>query len=416
MKLKTLISLIIILLIGFACSNLTQISKKNVSYIYNPLINKINVSYVVFHKSNNISTLYYRIKTSELLYVKSKNGQGYKAEIKLKYLLLNDFDSKVVSDSGSVVRVDSILYEKKQYLIDSIDFKTSEARMYVLQINVNDVQKKVEAESYVNIDKRTQYSAQNFLIMTMNNMPAFRNYFAGYEKFYIKARSEGSVKFYTKVYRKDFPIAIPPFSERTENKIILKPDSSFTINLTHKNTNALTFKKTGIYYLQNEINAPEGLVIFRFYEDFPDITNASNMLYPLMYITTKSEFDKMLLSRNKKETVDNYWLELAGNSSRARELIRRYYSRVREANLLFTSYQEGWKTDRGIIYIIYGSPNIVYKNSEKETWIYGSTQSSRSIAFNFYRLSNPFCDNDFTLTRSTNYKNSWYNAVENWRK
>ena len=159
-----------------------------------------------------------------------------------------------------------------------------------------------------------------------------------------------------------------------------------------------------------------GIVIFRYYDDFPEITEAVNMINPLIYITTKNEFDKIYMAKDKKTEIDNFWMDIAGNPDRARELIKEYYTRVMEANLMFSSYMEGWMTDRGMIYIVFGKPNVVYKNTDYETWIYGSAQSSRSIAFSFYRLTNPFADNDFGLSRNSNYKNSWYIAVEMWRR
>lgn len=414
MKFKITISLIILYLFLFACTSITQLNKRNLSFLYNPVNNKLNGQFVVFHKSGNISTLYYKIMTSDILYER-QNNKTYKGVVKLKYRLLNDFNSKEVSDSGSVVKVDSADIIK-EFIIDSIDFKTTDARNYVMQIDMLDMSRKTEFQTFLLIDKSNPFCAQNFLIKTTDNHPSFKNYFTGNEKFRILLNSASSTKLYVKLYRKDFPVAMPPFSEHSEGKIVLKPDSAFTVDITNKTTKELSFKKTGIYYIQSEADAKGGLVVFRFYDDFPEITNASNMLYPLMYITTKNEFDKILLSKDKKAAVDNYWLELAGNTSRARDMIFKYYTRVKDANILFTSYEEGWKTDRGIIYIVYGSPNIVYKNTESETWVYGSTQSSRSIVFNFNRLSNPFTDNDFSLNRSSNYKNSWYNAVENWRR
>ena len=39
---------------------------------------------------------------------------------------------------------------------------------------------------------------------------------------------------------------------------------------------------------------------------------------------------------------------------RAKELIKNYYGRLQHANLFFTSYLEGWKTDRGMIFMIFG--------------------------------------------------------------
>ena len=59
-----------------------------------------------------------------------------------------------------------------------------------------------------------------------------------------------------------------------------------------------------------------------------------------------------------------------GNIDKARELIRIYYTRILYSNYYFTSYKEGWRTERGMIYTIYGPPDKVYKTSDGESWGY----------------------------------------------
>ena len=97
-------------------------------------------------------------------------------------------------------------------------------------------------------------------------------------------------------------------------------------------------------------------------------------------------------------------------------MIRKYYNRMQDANLYFTSYLEGWKTDRGMIYLIYGTPNTIIRNANSETWTYGEENNINSLQYTFSRVDNPFTDNDFTLERSGVYKQSWYVAVDIWRQ
>jgi hypothetical protein len=98
------------------------------------------------------------------------------------------------------------------------------------------------------------------------------------------------------------------------------------------------------------------------------------------------------------------------------KMIAKFYSRVMTANKLFTSYKEGWKTDRGIIYIVYGAPSEVYRRTGEEEWIYGERSNMLSIRFFFDQAENPLSDNDYILQRSSGYKPGWYIAVENWRR
>jgi GWxTD domain-containing protein len=124
----------------------------------------------------------------------------------------------------------------------------------------------------------------------------------------------------------------------------------------------------------------------------------------------------MANNRNTKAAVDSFWIAAGGSQDRARELIRKFYNRVEDSNKYFSSYLEGWKSDRGLVYIVYGPPNIVYKSSDSENWIYGEENNFNSLSFTFLKVINPFTDNDYRLERSQIFKTSWMNAVEMWRQ
>ncbi|HRD38102.1 MAG TPA: GWxTD domain-containing protein, partial [Bacteroidia bacterium] len=101
---------------------------------------------------------------------------------------------------------------------------------------------------------------------------------------------------------------------------------------------------------------------------------------------------------------------------RAKTLLKRYYARVTESNKLFTSYLPGWKTDRGMIYIVFGAPNNMYKFNGGETWVYGEETQSYAVRFHFKKVINPFSDNDYIMERNEYYKEAWYRAVDYWRQ
>ena len=98
--------------------------------------------------------------------------------------------------------------------------------------------------------------------------------------------------------------------------------------------------------------------------------------------------------------VDKYWLGKAASKERARSLIRTYYSRVELANKLFTCHLEGWKTDRGLISIIFGPPTYISNNRNSEVWSYGDDNNINSLKFIFDKKTNPFSSNDFVLKRN----------------
>ena len=173
----------------------------------------------------------------------------------------------------------------------------------------------------------------------------------------------------------------------------------------------------GIYHFQTDTAQTEGTTVFHFDEGFPEIETPLQAILPLRYLTTQKEYDALLNYPDHKIAIDSFWLVRASNKpERAKNMIAKYYQRVVLANRMFTSYQEGWKTDRGIVYIIYGPPTEVYRKTGQEQWIYGERGNPLNINFYFDEVENPFTFNDYSLQRSVDYKSGWYIAVENWRR
>src|SRR5690606_7455042 len=160
----------------------------------------------------------------------------------------------------------------------------------------------------------------------------------------------------------------------------------------------------------------QGFYLYHFRDGFPFISNAEQMIEPLRYISTNEEFIKLEDASNKKKAVDEYWLQLAGNEERAREAMTAFYGRLEKSNKYFSTNREGWKTDRGIIYIIYGLPTTIYKTPTFESWIYGEETNVLSLHFKFRKVENPMSNNDFKLIRDIDMKPSWYRAVDSWRQ
>jgi GWxTD domain-containing protein len=153
-----------------------------------------------------------------------------------------------------------------------------------------------------------------------------------------------------------------------------------------------------------------------FDEGFPEIYTPEQLRAPLKYITTNKEFDLLMASDQPKAAVDNFWLSKAGNEERAKSLIQKYYRNVEESNAYFTSYLEGWKTDRGLIYTVLGKPNYVYRSENTEEWIYGEPEHRNSLWFTFVKVKNPFTDRDYMLLRSPTFKDPWNITVQSWRR
>jgi hypothetical protein len=106
-------------------------------------------------------------------------------------------------------------------------------------------------------------------------------------------------------------------------------------------------------------------------------------------------------------------LSVTGDKERAKDLMKSYFRRVELANRYFTSYKEGWKTDRGMIYIIFGLPDEVYQFTDREVWNYKN--SSYKISFDFVQSSTVFDPDNYVLIRQKKFQETWYEVIDLWR-
>ena len=171
----------------------------------------------------------------------------------------------------------------------------------------------------------------------------------------------------------------------------------------------------GLYSLRVSGSAkPFGLLAER--NGFPELTQAVELIQPLIYLTSSAERQKLYDSPDAKRAVDRFWLDVAGGQQTiARQLIRTYYERVAAANRLFSSYKAGWMTDRGMLYIVYGPPETVYRTPTEERWIYRPGMTGEGT-YTFHPKPSTFAPEHYELVRRPEYERLWYAAVEQWRK
>jgi len=136
----------------------------------------------------------------------------------------------------------------------------------------------------------------------------------------------------------------------------------------------------------------------------------------LRYITTEDEYKSIKNSSDPKAAIDEFWISCSGSKDRARKLIKNYYGRVAHSNRYFSSFVPGWKTDRGLIYVIFGPPESVLISTTREYWVYGKEGSIDNVTFEFVQAKNPFSKTDYRLVRNEIYKPYWHRVVGAWRE
>lgn len=413
---KKSIVYLFIVIVALACGTSRKRTTITQTSTYKRDANTIRPQFNVFHISDSLSELHFKINSKEILYTKP-DGINFNSNVLISYRLLPDFDSKEIIDSSSYRLVDQNNDGSDKSLLGKLTINALKGKNYVLRVTVTDLNRNVETVGVVAIDKEDDLNRQNFIVTSNTaDAPLFRTYVRSNEEIKIKYKAQIGVTLYVRYYNRDFPLAAPPFSVSDPKPFQYKQDSMFTLQLSDQGSVSFTPPKKGFYHFQLDTTKREGLTLFHFSDAFPEIKKAEDMITPLRFITSKQEYEELNNSTNKKASIEKFWMNSTGNQDRAKEIIRKYYNRVQDANYYFTSYLEGWKTDRGMVYLIYGSPNVIYRTLTSETWIYGEENNINSLSYSFSKVNNPFTNNDYTLERSVVYKQSWYTAVDIWRE
>jgi GWxTD domain-containing protein len=409
-------SLFILAIFMAGCYTASKVSLHNLVSLYKPDKQFADLDSYVYHTSDSTSTLFVRVLYSDLDYLKDPFTGLYTCSYSLNYKLTTGYESKDILSTSSIVSGDSLNFGNSAGIVHTFDIKVKYPGVYMLEINLFDMNRQASSTRYLRVDKSSRNGRQDFLILNQSRELMFKNYVSIDEAFKIVTGDQAIEFLYVNYYNRDFPMARPPYTEDRDPVFEFRPDSAYSIPLSGGESEWLTLSGPGFYHFRKDTLSREGLTVFFFPEGFPEVTTPEQLRAPLRYITTRKEYDTLMESSQIKAAVDDFWLKTARSPERARLLIQKYYSNVEEANKYFTSYLEGWKTDRGLIYTIFGRPEFVYRGDDTEDWIYGEPQNRSSLQFTFVRVNNPFTDNDFMLLRSPTMKESWFVTVQSWRR
>jgi GWxTD domain-containing protein len=403
-----------LLLFVASCTGTRDLSVVNLSGIYRNADRFFHPEFAVAHASDTTSRIVVLLNTKELLFSRQSDDR-FRAFFSVHYKLAEAYESiKTILDSGNTSFQVSE-EEKNLPLVYEVPFRLPKKSEMLLIVSIRDNQKNYAEEFYVPVDNASRQSRQSFSAQAKNeNHILFRNYVSDHDSVKISFRDSSVKKLFVRAYSRTFPLAPPPFSFDVREEFDYRPDHTFTYDVN--DTNYINLKQQGFYHFQSDTADRNGFTLYVYPGSFPAVTSPEQMLECVRYLTTKREFEEMKANPNKKAAMDKFWLDLGGNADRTKHLIRKYYTRIREANQYFSSYTAGWRTDRGLVYTVFGKPNNVYKSSTAESWIYGTPNNALSVNFFFTRVINPFSDNDYMLTREPLFEGSWMRAVDVWRQ
>jgi GWxTD domain-containing protein len=206
-------------------------------------------------------------------------------------------------------------------------------------------------------------------------------------------------------------VALPPMATISRPDTLADEIYPLSIRLDE----ALVFREAG-YYRVSDPQSGAGLGFLIGKNEFPLLSTPQELMDPMIYISTREERNLLLQSENSKLALDQFWLKISPQKDRARELIKKYFLQIEQANRSFSILKEGWKTDMGMVMAIFGPPVQVFRSRDTEIWIYDKNQSPESTLFYFFRQDAGNFGDIWELKRLSDYDKIWYGVVDLWRK
>lgn len=208
-------------------------------------------------------------------------------------------------------------------------------------------------------------------------------------------------------YKRTFAAAAPPFARNIADDQFLRADSVF-----QQSSPLFTPVAAGLYLFQLDTSSAEGVAVYAGDAPYPKFNRIPALTGPLTYLTTADEQVALREAGQDKAKFDKVILDMTRDKDRAKSMMRSYFQRVEQANRLFTGHKEGWKTDQGMIYLIFGAPSEISRTTANEIWFYKATQ----LKFVFYRRGSVYAPWSFFLQRSDSFTQEWYSTIDLWRK
>jgi GWxTD domain-containing protein len=254
-----------------------------------------------------------------------------------------------------------------------------------------------------------QFPYPDFILYSSQGIPLFHQFLSGTTQLVAQNYHSGSAEYTAYYYQHNFLPALPPMAEPRKSESQLSIDSIFQFTDTSE-----TIYREGLYFVQRDTNSFEGISFLKRDRYFPELVRPEDLADAFRYILKSEEFEDLMKASDTKKAFDRLVLELSPSPEHARQLIKSYFFRVRMANLMFTTYKEGWKNDMGMIFIIFGWPDGVRQAEDQVIWKY-QFHNKQDIRFEFFKVKTIFSDAHFVLKRKQSYDQPWLEAVELWR-
>ena len=419
MRLNFLVLILLASLIGCKVQQKKPVSKESAALdrikpkATKPVVSSINGKYNFIDSTNAKVFLLIELANLPEGITMAKLNETFK----VVWSIVPEYGTKEKLKSGKLEFSEQYFKKVDNYYRLTFDVpKIKSAESAVLILDFIDIEAATKYTYDMPLDFASKKADTRFLIYNTDSedFPRFIPYiFAGTE-FNVKSILPSTEKLFLKRYKNvSLPALSPMSSSRRDAYSEFEPLETIEIKAGEK----IVLPNAGMYVLtQSPDNHQDGYGFLVVDERFPRDTHPETLKEVLVYMSTPKEIDEIKKTADAKEALDMYFLGVSkGNQALAKQLIKTYYKRIAESNKLFSTYKEGWKTDKGMVFVIMGPPSRVQRNRQREVWLYAQSTNNSEIIFTFYRKSNAFSDQNFELVRYPEYSSFWYPFVEAWR-
>ncbi|WP_339701502.1 GWxTD domain-containing protein [uncultured Roseivirga sp.] len=315
---------------------------------------------------------------------------------------------------NSATRLDSaaLIATGFREFIYSFEFeKTPDQSLIVLEVNNILRNRKFLIDIPIQRNKNTRN--QPFLIFeAQRNVPYFSRFVNLDQAVRLVNVFGNDGKYQVQGVVNNQAVAIPTFDEgRVQAPTVIEIDTLYG----PVEGEIMKFSTAGYYVINDSTEPSNSMGILVTDSFYPYFGQFEKMIEPLIFISTNDEFKTLRRATDSRMAFEDFVTTRISNGGKvAQDFVKFYYRRVRKSAHLFTSNKEGWKTDRGMVYQIYGNPLQVFRNEEQELWVYAAPNGGR-IRFNFAVVSAESNLLEYSLIRESKYKESWMDAVTSWR-
>lgn len=327
------------------------------------------------------------------------------------YTLLESYEQELSNGQSIVLKNENLKYATERHWLFEVPVEIPLGNNLSIALFTALDTRQGDEYSY-SLDLKSSFVSDHpdFGAYYANDIPFDQNYLNIKQQLLFKtSRGPNIENFY---YPMRFEIPLPPM----EIKLSPIPKELEVINSGYFLANIpKKFDREGYYFLQTDTTLATGLILKATHEAFPKVQDWEEMVQMVTYISTRKELETLNSAQNKKKALDEYWVQITRNPETAKDLIREYFRQIEFANILFTDFKEGWKTDKGMVFIVMGAPQEVNFYLDREVWTYDGMNESSKIRFTFARVKNILTPHYYVLNRSKAYQPIWFKNITIWR-